>query len=195
MDLFKSPIQKGTDARKLSEYALLERSTLPEHEQARSLLEQWFQDYPSDAEKQSGRADHQKNFCAAFGAQRDRQHQAAFFELYCYTLLRRHHFDIEIEPPVETSSHHPDFLAQSAGTPICFFEATLAAESDPDAGKEVKLRQIREMVCALPSPDYWITFHVHETSFNSPPIAKMRLALQKWLQTRGQPELRLTVDG
>ena len=195
MDLFKAHSQRVTDATKLSEYALLERSTLPEHEQARSLLEQWFQDYPSDAEKQSGRADHQKNFCAAFGAQRDRQHQAAFFELYCYTLLRRHHFDIEIEPPVETSSHHPDFLVQSARTPICFFEATLAAESDPDAGKEVKLRQIREMVCALPSPDYWITFHVHETSFNSPPIAKLRLALQKWLQTRGQPELRLTVDG
>ena len=194
MDLFKAPIQKGTDARKLSEYALLERSPLPEHEQARSLLEQWFHDYPSDAEKQSGRTDHQKSFCAAFRAQRDRQHQAAFFELYCYTLLRRHHFDIEIEPPVETSSHHPDFLAQSAGISICFFEAALAAESDPDAGKEVKLRQIREMVCTLPSPDFWIGFHVHEASFNSPPIARMRLELQKWLQTHSQSELRLNVD-
>ena len=61
MNLFKAHIQKDTDPRKLSEYALLERSTLPEHEQARSLLEQWFQDYPSDAEKQSGSTDHQRN--------------------------------------------------------------------------------------------------------------------------------------
>ncbi len=195
MDLFKAHIQKGTDARKLSAYALLECSPLPEHEQARSLLEQWFHDYPSNTEKQSGRTERKKNFCAAFRTQRDRQHQAAFFELYCYTLLRRHHFDVEIEPLVETSSHRPDFLAQSAGTPICFFEATLAAESDPDAGKEVKVRQIREMVCALPSPDFWIGFHVYEASFKSPPLVRMRLALQKWLQTHSQPELRLTIDG
>src|SRR5712692_1677644 len=144
-----------------SEYAFLDRSTLLEHKQARSLLERWFHDYESDCEKQDSRTDCRKSFCAAFQAKRDRQHQAAFFELYCYTLLRRHHLDIKIEPLVGTSSHRPDFFAQSAGTPICFLEATLAAESDQDDRKEPKLRQIREMISTLPSPDFWIGFHVY----------------------------------
>jgi len=139
--------------------------------------------------------DYQKSFCAAFQAQRDRQHQAAFFELYCYTLLRRHHFNIELEPPVGTSNHHPDFFAQSAGTPICLLEATLAAESDPDAGKEVKLRQIRDMIYALPSPDFWIEFHVHEAPLHSPPLNKMRSKLREWIQTHSQQELRLNTQG
>src|SRR5712692_35080 len=178
-----------------SEYAFLDRSTLLEHKQARSLLERWFHDYESDCEKQDSRTDCRKSFCAAFQAQRDRQHQAAFFELYCYTLLRRHHFDIGIEPPVDTSSHHPDFFAQLNGTPVCFLEATLAAGSILNEGKEANLRQIREMIYALPSPDFWIWFHVHEVSSKSPPIRKMRDALYKWLQTRNQPELPLNIQG
>ncbi len=190
-------ISSESSPRKLSEseYAFLDRSTLPEHEQARNLLEQWFHDYTSDCEKQDYRTDCRKSFCAAFQARRDRQHQAAFFELYCYTLLRRHHFTIEIEPHVETSSHRPDFFARLAGIPVCFLEATLAVESDPDAGKEVNLRQIREMIHALPSPDFWIGFHVHEAPLNSPSIATMRSKLQKWLQIHSQLELRLNVDG
>jgi len=188
MNLFKTDVRKDTSPRKPSEseYAFLNRSALPVHEQARSLLEQWFHNY---------RSERQKSFCAAFQAQRGRQHQAAFFELYCYTLLLHHHFDIEIEPFVGTSSHRPDFFAKLAGTPICLLEATLAAESDPDAGKERNLHQIREMIYALPSPDFWIGFHVHKASLNSPPIAKMRPELQKWLQTYSQLELPLNIDG
>jgi hypothetical protein len=197
MNLFETDVRKDTSPRKPSEseYAFLNRSALPEHELVRNLLEQWFHDYPSDAEKQDYRTERQKSFRGAFQAKRDRQHHAAFFELYCYTLLRRHLFDIDIEFPVGTSNHRPDFFAQSTRTPICFLEATLAAESDPDAGKERNLHQIREMIYALPSPDFWIGFHVHEAPLNSPPIPRMRSELQNWLQTHSQHELRLNVQG
>src|SRR6266487_788028 len=148
MNLFSTDIRKDTSPRKPSEseYAFLDRSALPEHEQIRCLLEQWFQDYLSNSENQDYCTDHQKSFCGAFQNKQDRQHQGAFFELYCYSLLRRHQYEIEIEPSVENSSHRPDFFAQSAGAPICFLEATLAAESDTDAGKERNLLQIREMI-------------------------------------------------
>jgi len=94
----------------------------------------------------------------------------------------------------EEIGYRPDFFAQSAGSPVCFLEATLVAEPISDTGKEVTLRQIREMIYALPSSDFWIGFHVHEASNNTSPITKMRPKLQEWLQTHSQTELRLNED-
>jgi hypothetical protein len=81
MILFKAPSQKDADVRTLFGYTLLERSPLTRHEEARNLLEQWFQDYVSHTNNENA-----KKLCADFQSKKDRQHQAAFFELYCYTL-------------------------------------------------------------------------------------------------------------
>lgn len=191
MNLFSNSVRTDTSPRKPSEseYKFLDRSALPEHEQVRGLLERWFQDYPLDC---------QARFCRAFKLNRDRQHQAAFFELYCYILLRTHRFEIKIEPPITNSSHRPDFFAHSAGTPVCYVEAALVADPISDVGKEVILRQIREMIYTLPSSNFWIGFHVHAASnnpFTTAQTAQVRSKLQEWLQKHSQHDLRLNIGG
>jgi hypothetical protein len=181
-----------------SSYAFLDRCARSEYEQVRRLLEAWFQDYPSDPEKKHYAKDPQANLCSSFQAPVNRQHQGAFFELYCFALLRSHRFEIEIEREIPKSRKRPDFLVHLNGVPICYFEATCVAESDQDAGNEVKFRQISEMLMALPSPDFDIGFLVEkEAPANSPPVARMRSDLERWLQSRSPDELHryLAYDG
>jgi len=56
----------------------------------------------------------------------DNQFIGAYFELYLYNLLNEMGFEIEIEPEIQTTGKHPDFLIKKNGKDLFYLEATIA---------------------------------------------------------------------
>src|SRR5437660_5270911 len=113
---------KGYKLPQESNFAFLNRSALLKFERTRTLLESWFHDYP---------AAHQASLRASFRSDRDTQHWGAFFELYCYALLRRQGFTVSVEQVVDTVVNRPiDFFVQKDATPLFYLEATVATDAN-----------------------------------------------------------------
>src|SRR5260370_39830532 len=121
MKLFDDNVRSYDGLREPREsiYQFLNRSARPEYEETRHLLEKWFQDYPEP---------YKLNLSKEFCSKPDKQHLGAFFELYCYSLLRVQGFDIKPQQVVDKMKGNPvDFLINSADTPLFYLEATVAA--------------------------------------------------------------------
>jgi hypothetical protein len=123
----------GYRAPQESNFAFLNRSALPKFERTRTLLENWFHDYPSA---------HQVALGTGFRSNEDTQHWGAFFELYCHTLLRQLGFTASVQVIVDVAVNRPiDFLVQKDNTPLFYLESTVATgskvvfnESEKDMG-------------------------------------------------------------
>src|SRR5260370_9168859 len=81
----------------------------------RSLLENWFEHFPSEA-----KPDLRQRFRAKINS----IHRSAFFELYVHELLRSMGYQMVAHPSLEGVGTHPDFLALRDSPLKCFVEAT-----------------------------------------------------------------------
>src|SRR3977135_583087 len=82
-----------------STYQFLNRVDRPAWGRVRSLLDQWFRDYPDDskAELRNG-----------FMKSDEGQHTGAWWELYVYTLYRLLGYRIVVHPKIEGTKGKPD---------------------------------------------------------------------------------------
>src|SRR5207253_4733053 len=95
-------------------FAFLNRSSQVRIQLVRQLLEGWFDDFPD-----RGKPD----LRSRLRSKRDREHWGAFFELYCYCLLRRQGFMISLHPEADpTKTTRPDFLVEKNGMPAFYME-------------------------------------------------------------------------
>src|SRR5205085_9975534 len=94
MQLFNDGVRTYEGFREPQEsiYQFLNRSARPEYEETRNLLEKWFQDYPEP---------YKLNLSKEFSSKPDQQLLGAFFELYCYTLLRIQGSDVKPQQVVD----------------------------------------------------------------------------------------------
>lgn len=83
------------------DFPFLNRSARKEMVKVRNLLEDWFEAFP-----ESSKID----LRSRFRSQDNRQHQAAFFEIYCHALMQGMGFEVEIHPSSNGGSTRPDFL-------------------------------------------------------------------------------------
>ena len=176
MKLFDDSVRtyEGFREQRESIYQFLNRSAKPEYEETRNLLERWFQDYPEP---------YKVNLSKEFCSKPDKQHLGAFFELYCYSLLRAHEFDIKPQQVVDKIKGNPvDFLIKSSDTPLFYLEATVAADSDRASISQKLLWQLQDALSTLNEPNFLLEINVESESTHDLPIKKMRLDLQGWLQ-------------
>lgn len=105
-----------------STYAYLNRTARPEFADARDILERWFAAYPQ--ERQGALASNFKS--SNYGP-----HLGAFFELYCFTLLRVQGFEVHVEQVVDALKDNPvDFVAGPIHSPSLCVESTVIADSE-----------------------------------------------------------------
>lgn len=155
-----------------TKYAVKNRYAHPSYDQMRDVLENWFKAYPES---------HQKGLCQNFRGE-DRQHEAAFFELYLYTLLWKQNFAIEIEPPLPWTTKRIDFLASLTGASPLYLEVTVARDAEKQYANQGKLQQLWEALNTLDSPNFWIRFELEEESATPLPPSQIRTFLDSWLQ-------------
>jgi len=147
----------------------LNRCARLECKRIRNLLEQWFKYFPSEV---------QDELQARFRSKDNRQHLAAFFELYFHELLSKSGFSVEIHPTVSNRAAHPDFKVFKDGKPQFYLEATLAALSDTDTSAKARENQIYDTLNRMNSPNFFIGVKVNGAPTTSPPGAKMRSFLE-----------------
>ncbi len=176
MKLFDDSVRtyEGLREPRESIYQFLNRSARLEYEETRNLLERWFQDYPEP---------YKLNLSKEFRSKPDKQHLGAFFELYCYSLLRVQGFDIKPQQVVDKMKGYPvDFLIKSVDTPLLYLEATVAADSDKASISQKILWQLYDALSTINEPNFLIEINVELESTHILPIKKMRSDLQGWLQ-------------
>ncbi len=162
-------------------YQFLNRSALPEYEETRNLLESWFQDYP---------APYELNLSKEFRSKPDKQHLGAFFELYCYTLLRAQKFDVKPQQVVDEMKGNPvDFLIKSADAPLFYLEATVAADSDKASISQKILWQLQDALSTINEPDFLLEINIEHESTHNLPIKAMRSDIQGWLRKLNANEI------
>jgi hypothetical protein len=158
-----------------SEFAFLNQSARSVLQDARDLLEGWFDDYPASGKK---------NLKSQFRSPHNRQHWGAFFELYCHALLRHQDFDVELHPSAGAGkTTHPDFLVSRAGEKAFYMECTLAADPVFDDAAQRRLNQVIDgLNDSLHSPNFFISVRVEDVPSHSPSISRMRRFLEDHLR-------------
>src|SRR6266566_561000 len=148
MKLFDDSVRtyEGLREPRESIYQFLNRSARLEYEETRNLLERWFQDYPEP---------YKLNLSKEFRSKPDKQHLGAFFELYCYSLLRVQGFDIKPQQVVDKMKGNPvDFLIKSVDTPLLYLEATIAADVNTAAVSHRILWQLHDVLSTIHEPNF-----------------------------------------
>ncbi len=111
-----------------SDFDLLRRADGPHWDRVRATLDEWYRRYP----------DPDGDLRSRFREVDSRQHSAAWWELYIYTLFRSLGWTVEVHPSIPGSSRRPDFLAtneQSAVYIECVtaFDGPHTAKADAEA--------------------------------------------------------------
>lgn len=96
-------------------FAFLDRSAWPAAENARTVLESWFADYPDGA-----KADLRARF-----RRPDHNHESAFFELLLHQVFLRLGLAPEVHPELRTGRSRPDFSIRSRRR-VYYVEANVA---------------------------------------------------------------------
>jgi hypothetical protein len=156
-------------------FAFLNRSARPEERQVRRLLESWFRKYPTGSNKHV-------SLRARFRSDTS-DHTAAFFELYCYTLLRRHRFAIKIEPSLSGVPTAIDFLACRGQKHLrCLrLEAKVVGDSNEDTSIRRNLVQLLASLNAVDSPTFRFSVAVLHGARTPLPVKAIQRDVRGWL--------------
>ena len=153
-------------------YEYINRSARPSMERIRILLEDWFSNYPADA---------QNEIRARFRTSDDIQHRSAFFEIYLHALLSKLGFHIQIHPEIPGQPTHPEFLVLKAEKPCFFLEATLASGPIEERAADKRENVVYETIDKMSSPNFFIAVKVNGSPDSPPPGRKWRSFLEEWL--------------
>ena len=174
MTLFDSNIETiGDRAKGYAEpvFEYYNRSTRKDVVRVKQVLEDWFARFPKDT-------DLRQRFRSRIG----RQHQGAFFELYLHELLTRLGYTVDAHPQVDEPTH-PDFLASRNGDRQFYLEATIAAESDEEAGQQKLIDQAYDTLNRMRTPNFLLALRVQGAPQTAPRGRKLRERLERWLAT------------
>lgn len=157
------------------------RSAREECQRAREILEQWFAAYPPSAKVE---------LRSRFRSSDEYNHAGAFFELYCYTLLTKQGFDVELHPDLDgAKGSHPDFKVARSGRPLFYLESTVALSRDH--AEERSLHQIYDYLNRnVRSPDFFL----HVSVLGDIPrimlsLSSLRNKLHAWLNCLNADEV------
>ena len=150
----------------------------------REIVQEWFDSYPADA---------QKDLCARFRSPIDAQHQAAFWELYLHELFSGMGYRLEVHPTVVGTPNHPDYLVYSGKEPTFYLEATVAGlPSQEGAGAEARLAEVLDLVNKLEDPNFVLELQHSGLPGSPPPCRELLPRLEAWLNTLEPGEIEKT---
>ncbi|MBF6319016.1 hypothetical protein IU453_19870 [Nocardia cyriacigeorgica] len=140
--------------------------------QVRSLIQEWLNNIPSEAEYRELRTRMRSND--------DYQFRSAFLELYLHESLIRAGYNVTIHPDVPHSARRPDFHAERNGERF-FLEAICPGASKLDIGKMRRSEALFDTVNAIKS-DFFFLWIVNLDEGDGPaPATKLRKQIEKWL--------------
>lgn len=152
-------------------YEFLNRRAGAFWDRVRNVLEDWYAEYPDDTN------DMRNRFCD----KDERQHLAAWWEIYVYTIFRRLGYDVEIHPALSDSPGNPDFLV-SRGS-ISFYVECLAMFNDDGTDNPAGRAWICECTNRAKHPDFMVNLDIEQIGTDQPGVREITGPLEEWLAT------------
>lgn len=182
-----------------SQYAFLDRSGRPEFERVRSLMNQWFTEYPK-----CSRAD----LKGRIRSNVSRQHFGALGELFLHALISRLGYEIDVLPAGSKNQSRPDFSLESDALQDFDLEVTTAMISGEDEPRDKRISELHDYLNQIDSPDFFLRIEIVETPDHHAKIRNIRNHLQRlvsildydelhyaWMSNHRIPRYRIDVDG
>lgn len=161
-----------------SRFAFLNRSASQYFADVRELLEEWLGHVPEEARRD------------LIGALRrdNRQHEAAFWELYLHEAYRRSGCGIEIHPRVQGVSTRPDFRI-TAESGSFFLEAVSVGQDKLTIAETRRMAAVERVLDEMPVEDF--VLGVETYAIGPAPLATgpLRGALRRWLASLDPDEV------
>ena len=182
-----------------SEYAFLDRSGRPEFERVRSLMNQWFTEFP-----RCSRAD----LKGRIRSDDSRQHFGALSELFLHALFSRLEYEINVVPAGSDNESRPDFYLKSETLSDFDLEVTTAMIPGQDEAKEKRINELHDYLNQIDSPDFFLRIEIRESPTQHTKIRRIRNQLQNllrildydelhnaWISNNAVPRYSLEADG
>ncbi|OMB90993.1 hypothetical protein A5746_02050 [Mycolicibacterium conceptionense] len=154
-----------------SSFGFLNRADGEAWQNVRSLLESWYLDYP----------DRNGDLRARFRQDDERQHLAAWWELYIFVLFRQLGYQVDVHPEVEGTSKRPDFRVANDSRTF-YVECTTMIDydewTDSDHGAWVL-----DCINSVENPDFMVDLTLDQAGTQRPRSREIKIPIQAWLAT------------
>ena len=189
--LFDKKIREfnGRSLRAETTYSFLDRSSLPEFERVRAMLERWVAHLP---ETHQGRAVANMRHRGSGSPKEQIKFNSAFFELFLHEFLIGTGGEVQIEPAIEGLT--PDFKISEKGS--CSNELTYVVEaSDIDLERGTKLerdwneRSAIDALNEIDCPDFFLIAKARGRLESTPPKRKIKGVFEDLVQRADHKEL------
>lgn len=158
-------------------YDFYDRSSLPQVEQIRNTLNQWFSSY-HDSEKKELKTRFQTEF------------SAAFFELFLHELFKKEGFTFEPHPNVPGTSKKPDFLVTGNGLEFYLEAKESTDKSDSERSLENRINQLYDSLNQIDSPNFFLRINeLNLKSKNQPSGKTIKRYLERELKNFDPEEI------
>ena len=154
-------------------FTFMNRVDQPLWARVRDVLDVWFADYPRDAAA---------DLRARYRDADSRQHVAAWWELYLFTLYRRLGYSVTVHPSVPNGSGQPDFLIARQGEEL-YVEAVAVNSGvvDGDGRHGARESWIYDLINEAHSPNFHVQLEFERVGMQRPKAAEIVRPLEDWL--------------
>jgi hypothetical protein len=151
----------------------------------RDQLEEWFADYPLDAAA---------DLVGRFRDSDPRQHHAAWWELYLFTLYRRLGYSVTVHPTVAGTTAQPDFLVVR-GDEELYVEAAVVFSGIVDEQRHAAREAwIYDLVNKATNPNFHVELEFDRLGTRRPKETELIRPLEQWLTGLDPDEVATAVD-
>lgn len=154
-----------------SDYELLRRADGPIWDRVRATLDEWYGKY------QDPEGDLRSRFREADA----RQHSAAWWELYVYTLFRSLGWTVEVHPSIPGSSRRPDFLATNERSTV-YIECVTAFDG-PHTAKADAEAWLKDCINEAVSPDFGFSMTINHAGSARVQKSVVTQQIERWIST------------
>ena len=109
----------------------------------------------------------------------DRQHEAAFWELYLHEAYGRSGFNITIHPTIANSPNHPDFMLERGGARF-YLEAVSVGHPPGAIAEDKRLGVVHRVLAELELTDFMVGIRSHAVGKRPLATRPLRSALKSW---------------
>jgi hypothetical protein len=176
-----SPASHGEDS-----FTFMNRVDQPLWARIRDVLDGWFAEYPRAAAA---------DLRARYRAADSRQHVAAWWELYLFTLYRRLGYGVTVHPTVPGRSGQPDFLITRQGEEI-YVEAAVVNSGVVDDEDRHGAREgwIYDLVNEARNPNFHVQLEFERVGMQRPKAAEIVQPLERWLRDHDPDAVAQAID-
>ena len=170
-------------------YSFLDRSSLPEYERVRCMLQRWVDRFPLEHQpKILGEMRHKGSGSIA----NDKHFNAAFFELFLHEFLNGTDGSVEVQPSL--GSRPPDFRVKlKLQDKTEFTYIVEASDIDLESGTALERDQnelsVFDVLNEIPSPDFFLFLETRGKLESTPPLRKLKHHFEKLIKEADYDDL------